>query len=322
MKEWRKFKVGSPSTRQNFTENDCRPFVQVGHVSHADVAMSIVESGLIRKGLVFDESRLNVERILVTWFSPNYWSPGYRYGNVRFDFNFDSLVAGKKYYWVEAIAYGIAACRILVTDQDHSAILLAYDPTTGDGPWWYDVSTDTHYFNSNHTLEFMFECDVRIDEAEEITFVPHHSDYCSVHRNSPRSCKTIGAPAGKGGALFLMKAIAAGVDLSEITAQLGMAKIKNGNRSNAGPHLESALCEVARFVCKQASFSGTVQTADAVAGALVRGIFNAITISNRYEALDLIDLFASEDELLDAVADIVARSLGTTDRHVIRRAMQ
>jgi hypothetical protein len=79
--------------------------------------MSIVESGLIRKGLVFDESKLNKERILVTWFSPNYWGPGYRYGNVRFDVDFESMVSGKHYYWVESIAYGIAACRILVTDQ-------------------------------------------------------------------------------------------------------------------------------------------------------------------------------------------------------------
>ncbi|MBN3777342.1 hypothetical protein G3O06_07205 [Burkholderia sp. Ac-20345] len=284
--------------------------------------MSIVESGLIRKGLVFDESKLNKERILVTWFSPNSWGPGYRYGNVRFDVDFESMVSGKYYYWVESIAYGIAACRILVTDQDRSTILPSYDPRKPDGPWWYDASTDTHYFNNNYTLEFMFERDVRFDEAKEITFVPHHSNYCSVHRNAPRDCRDLGTPAGKGGALFLMKAIAAGIDLSDIVAPLGVKIGKNGNRGKAGVHLESALGEVARIVCKRATYTGDVKATDAVARALVRGMFNAATISHPFEVRDLADTFASEDELLDAVAEVVDLALDTQDRQMIRLALQ
>jgi hypothetical protein len=168
----------------------------------------------------------------------------------------------------------------------------------------------------------MFVRDVRFDETKEITFVPHHSNYCSVHRNAPRDCRDLSAPAGKGGALFLMKAIAAGVDLSGIVAPLGVENGENGNRGKAGVHLESALGEVARIVCKRATHTGDVKATDAVARALVRGMFNAATISNPFQVLDLADTFASEDELLDAVAELLDLAFDTRDRQIIRLALQ
>jgi hypothetical protein len=76
--------------------------------------------------------------------SPNDWNAGFRYGNVRFTFDWAALVANKKAYWVESIAYGVPACRILVTDTDRGAELVAYDPTVRNGPWWipWDTSGD------------------------------------------------------------------------------------------------------------------------------------------------------------------------------------
>src|SRR4051794_25924403 len=100
MPAWSKFKVGVPATKG--FNSDCQKFGTVSHTSHVDSALSILSRGEIRPYLVFDESLLNDQRILVSWLSPNHWHNGYRYGNIRFDFDFQSLIAGKHFYWVEA----------------------------------------------------------------------------------------------------------------------------------------------------------------------------------------------------------------------------
>lgn len=109
-KPWSKYKVGRPSTTKSWTDS-CRPCKEVSHVSHVEAALKIVGEKKIRQGLVFDESMLNTERILVTWVSPNSWVNGFRYGNVRFTYDFVDLIKGKKFYWVEAMtAYSPTAC--------------------------------------------------------------------------------------------------------------------------------------------------------------------------------------------------------------------
>ena len=125
MSEWRKFKAGEPA--YTGFRSDCKPFSWVGHASHAHTAVDILKAGEIKPSLVFDESKLNTERILVTWLSPNDWWHGYRYGTTKFSFDFQKLVEGKKYYWVEAIAYNTAACRILITDKTRDGL---WNPTT------------------------------------------------------------------------------------------------------------------------------------------------------------------------------------------------
>jgi hypothetical protein len=70
MTEWERFKIGNPSVRRYWTEPDCVPFDTVTHTSHIDSAIRIITEGEIQPSLVFDESILNTQRILVSWLSP------------------------------------------------------------------------------------------------------------------------------------------------------------------------------------------------------------------------------------------------------------
>ena len=122
--------------RENRDEPDCCRLAQVYHVTHIDVGWRILTEGKIKAGLVCDESKLKTERILVTWVSPNDWTGagGFRYGNVRFSFDWEPLIRDMNYYWVESVAYRTPASRVLITGKDYGGILDEYDPTAGDGP--------------------------------------------------------------------------------------------------------------------------------------------------------------------------------------------
>jgi hypothetical protein len=158
--EWARFQVGVPQPRPGFAPN-CVPFSTMSQVTHRETALTIMREGVLRAGLVSDESRLNTSRIRVTWLSPNYWTPGFRYGNVRFVYDWPTLWAGMPAYWVEVMAYGVHACRILLTDRPVDDPVLAglvpYDSTRGDGPGWFEVAPNQHYYNSTyHSLYRVF----------------------------------------------------------------------------------------------------------------------------------------------------------------------
>jgi hypothetical protein len=101
--EWSPYRVGKPSTRANWTNVECTPFEAVYHIAHLESAFRIFEDGRIQSSLVWDESRLRDTRTCVSWVSSNLWANGSIYGNIRFDFEWNQLVAGCKFYWVEAI---------------------------------------------------------------------------------------------------------------------------------------------------------------------------------------------------------------------------
>jgi hypothetical protein len=172
----------------------------VYHVTHLRSAPTVIEDGKIVAGVVFDESKLNTERILVTWLSPNYWNLGFRYGNICFLFDFQSLIQGMNSYWVESIAYQIPAPRILLTDKDYSGRLEPYDATRGDGPWYHDVTNDSHYWNGQYCLELMVERDLWMNQVAALDYVRHHNSYCSI---APNSCPDCGKLADVGAAEFL-----------------------------------------------------------------------------------------------------------------------
>jgi hypothetical protein len=312
---WRKYKVGRPSDRPNWTELDCCPCTEVSHVSHAEAALRIVGDGKIRKGLVFDHSKLNTERILVTWLSPNYWSSGFRYGNVRFSYDFASLVEGKNYYWVEDITdYNPAACRILVTSEDRSSKLPDYDPTSRDGPWWHDTTKNTHYVNGGYCLEFMFEADLPLRKARQVDFVRHHADYCSVYRTHPKSCSELGLSDGKGGARFLMLAAARGVDLSSLDKTLITEEGKLSYR------ITNALAWVAHRL-HNLTYTAQVTASSATGRAVARAVLNALAIDQRDEAMLLASMFRSEDMLIKALATVFGDCLDWSNTGEIRNAM-
>jgi hypothetical protein len=209
-KTWNKFAVGKVSSKKNFDNPNCVPFSFISHVSHLHHAISILKKNYLSAGLVFDKSILNNERILVNWLSPNHWANGFRYGNVRFNFPLNQIITDKNYFWVESVAYGVAACRILITNNNYD-FLQKYDPTLGDGPWFYDKINRKNYYNGNYCLEFMYEGNLEITDETKIDFVDHHSSWCADNRNNPTNCENLGLHATKAGAHFISKMISSSI---------------------------------------------------------------------------------------------------------------
>lgn len=302
MSEWEKFKVGKPANK-GFTSS-CKPFDSVSHTSHISSAIDIIEAGEVRPSLVFDESILNDQRILVSWLSPNYWSTGFRYGNIKFDFSFNELIEGKKFYWVEAVAYKIQACRILITDINRKSQLEPYDPASKAGPWWFDTANNIHYFNNNYCLEFMFEAPVELDLLKKLDFVEHHSSYCSINRYSPNRCRELGLNSSRGGALFLTRAAVAKVNLSGFS--------KHFIRDNGKPNniLEFAFLEFVSQVSLNTKFSGTLTEDSESSIAVMRAIMSAFTFSSKKEAKFLSALFKNLPAFTNTAAILMAKVVG------------
>lgn len=300
-KEWAKFSVGSPSTRKNWTNQNCVPFDSLDHVTHIRSSLPILIDQRIKSGLVFDKSILNQQRILVSWLSPNVWGGGYRYGNVRFRFNFNKILNNKKFYWVESIAYGVPACRILITDQDHEK-LSPYEPRERNGPWWFDISTNQHYYNNNYCLEFMVEDDLLITEDVVLDFVSHHDRWCSIHRNDPTKCSDLGLAEWHSAGIFLATVLADSVNFP--------FQLFNNDKNYRIPRtleycwsdLKSNLTEL-----DNVTFYGKISHKDDAALPLSRAICNAFAYSGIDEARVIISLFESNDDLAKSLAQLIAR---------------
>lgn len=189
--EWEKFAIIEPSgpsvtfRKQGFTE--------VFHVAHVEAACKILSDGKIKIGTIRDESKLRDQNISVAWLSPNRWKDGFRYGGVCFGFEWANVLSDYRAYWVEAMAYGISACRILITHKQHPA-LEPYDPGTVRGPWKSEVhgGETRHYFNHDYCLEFMLEIEVDLSTMSSLTFVKHHPKMCCIHPRSPATCGELG----------------------------------------------------------------------------------------------------------------------------------
>jgi len=82
--DWSRYSVGQVSKKKNWVNPDCVSLSVVTHVTHVQLGLDILRAGRIAPQLIYDDSRLNTQRILVTWLSPNDWSNagGFRYGNV------------------------------------------------------------------------------------------------------------------------------------------------------------------------------------------------------------------------------------------------
>ncbi len=320
MAAWSRYSVGTPSPDHRWTA-DCAPFASVGHVAHLDVAVNIIREHKLKPGLVFDKSILKTSRTLVTWLSPNHWSDGYRYGSVKFDFNFRKLVEGKRVYWVEVINYKPVACRILITDRDYdeSETLTPYDPEHDDGPWRFDSKTNKDFFNNNICLEFMFEDEIDLDELSNITFVDHHARICSLYRKTPTRCKELRGHGGVAGALLLAKIVAAGLDVSKV-AHLWLDD--DGTLDSGFAYSLNLLGSLlTRNVEYAPEFSREAHEANA-ADALARAALNALAIDKTAERKALVSKFKSSSQFMRVVARLVEQSLEAGKRDQIRRALR
>lgn len=303
MGEWKTFRVGTPSTSENWTESDCRPLSVVSHVAHIDTACDIVRDGKIRAGLIFDKCKLNKDRILVTWLSPNDWgnAGGFRYGNVKFSFDFADLVAGKNYYWVESIAYGIVACRILITSEDRSQILDAYDPESGDGPWWFDSANGVHYWNGDHCLEVMFEGDVPLSDSTGTAFVKHHKSYCNVDYSV---CPDRDKGDATAGAEFISRLIARG---------LSGQSLKLSRAGDDGPVASWDLVKAARHLIidsfHDVECAGDLTVDHDFTPPIARAIISSFHTKPKH-AEKMAEAFATLGDLQQSLASIVAETFG------------
>lgn len=302
--EWEKFKVGTPSLRAN-RNPDCVPFDTVSHVAHILPSLSILEEGGIRAGLVCDESKLNKQRILVSWVSPNYWSLGFRYGTVQFIFDWRELIDGLNIYWVESIAYGVPACRILLTSQEHKN-LEVYDPKRKEGPWWHDESTGYHYYNENYCLEFMIERDLVIRKGVKIGFVKHHGRWCSIHRTSPTRCSELGMIDSTAASYFLAVTVS-----RKISVPYELFK-KSPDRPSQPP---APICLGFSVLLTQlnyynTNYTGHIKHSDAAALPLARAILNAYFLDLEKDVDALKALFNSKDDLANSVAHVVGAHFG------------
>lgn len=209
--EWERFKVGKKSDRQGWTEPGCQSFSEVYHVTHIKDAIRIIEDGVIRSSLVWDESKLNNTRTCVSWVSPNTWTNGSIYGNISFKFDWATLVEGKRLYWVEAMdAYSPPAYRILITEKDCSdqILLKPYPYETKSGPIYFDG--DDWYRNGHYTGEFLIDGDLDLNSCQEIEYVDHHPSACSKDKGA---CEDLGLSRYVAGSMFVANII--GRDLTE-----------------------------------------------------------------------------------------------------------
>lgn len=287
--EWTSFKVGKPSSRSDWSEQDCRPFDFVSHIAHIKQAWEILDSGMIKANLIRDESKLNKYRIEVAWFSPNDWNAGSRYGNVSFQRNWQDLLESVNYYWVESIAYGIPAARILFSERDLSKILEPYDPTLRDGPWWYDQKNGIHYRNGKITLEFMFETGVRIDDTDEISFVKHHQHQCSIDKSN---CPDKGVTSTEAGVFFL-----SGMICRNIHSKLICKSTLHHSVINASRYLYRKIVDLTDVYSGKNGYEQR--------RALAIGIMCAISQGRDDQAKALASMFYDEDSLLSTCQDLL-----------------
>lgn len=290
--DWTRWSVGDLADEPYFNRACC-PFETVTHTTHLNSAVEIIQTGIIRPGLVYDESILNTERITVVWLSPNRWSPGYRYGNIQWEFPWASILEGHQAYWVETVMYEINACRILITDKNYDGHpqLLAYDPTQKTGPWWFNKETGKHYYNNYYCMEFMLEASLEVITSLTSDFVLHHPTWCNSNRKNPKSCRHLGWTGYKAGAELLARLLAN----SEFNDHIKLTRIDGDYRKGT-----DALMNAHWYLSKELTkFSeecrAIIDMQDSVADALVIAALRAFSEGQRNDARELIRLFESKD---------------------------
>jgi hypothetical protein len=285
------------------------PFSEVSHVAHFSSALDILRDKAIRAGLVYDESKLNKDRILVSWLSPNYWGTGFRYGTVQFSFNWESICESKNCYWVESIPYSIKACRILLTSKSYEN-LRKYDPRKGDGPWWYDKDSNTHYFNNRYCLEFMIEDDLDIRSDAHIDFVKHHPQYCSAHRYNPSVCRELGM-SGSIAAAFLVSGLIA----RRIRVEQEWFVSGQDEASELPSNINSAWSWLWIKLVKSGPghYEGNLRHTDPSAVAVARACCDAFFYGIDTEVNELRSLFKTKKDFAKSLAKVTAKQFDITN---------
>ena len=292
--EWEKYKITSRN-RGNLDK--------IYHVCHVNIGLKILNDKRIAAGLVYDKSRLNKTRTLVCWISPNDWKDGYRYGNVRFAFDWNKIYREMNSYWVEVMDYTPPALRILLSDQDHSKKLKPYDPVEDDGPWRYNPKKNRHYWNHNYCLEIMVERDIRLSEVEKIDFVNHHSRYCCL----PGNCDEMGQNKFDGAAYFIAGMVGNDIDCHRRTPKF--YKKEDDEYLVDYSFLDGCELILNEF---ELECSGTISSTDEVAKPLARAILGSFAREDA-EFESLAKLFKSRKALIKSCTKLIADHFNIQD---------
>lgn len=309
---WESFKV-CKKTKGIFSNNNCQQLERVFHVAHLTNATRIVEDGRIKQGLIYDKSKLNKDRILVCWLSPNIWYWGSRYGNISFEFEFSTLVQDKLYYWVESIErYNPTACRILITDKNYDEILEPYDPNKDKGPWIFDNLEGKHFWNGEYCLEFMFEQDLLLADAIEIDYVKHNDQYCNLGFTECwdrlQSEKLINAR-------FISYILSHDVSINA-------ALLTKEKRHGISPlnSLYDALSEITQLLFPQGKRKihwGTVTSEDPVALSIVKSALHQLFLGDKNSFRQLCTLFKNPEEFTWTLKGMVSERFGVSDESLL-----
>jgi hypothetical protein len=302
-KEWERYAV--PNYQKNEWHNECRPLLSVYHVAHVETAIRILKDGHCKAGLVFDKSKLNTERILVNWLSPNEWSNGSRYGNIGFEMQFSNLIKNKKYYWVETMtAYNPTAIRILITDKEY-VNLTPYDPIGDDGPWKYDEIEEIHYWNAKYCLEFMFEGDIWLNEFAGLKTFTHHDNFCCIDH---QTCTDKGLVSYRAGARLI-----AGIIANNVKVHLPHFGQKIDLSIEANPLVKDALGQIyMQMLALREKVDGDIFHNDAVATTYIQALLNFYLNKDVTSFNTLACCFNSQDDFKSALITAAVKNFNYT----------
>jgi len=313
--EWEEFAVKEPCFDHGQNNYKCSRFHTVSHVAHIESALRILKDGEIRPNLVYDKSRLKDKRISVSWVSPKDWSnlKGFRYGHIRFIFNWNSLITDKKFYKIEIADYKMPAPRILVTDRKHNGFD-RYDHRSMEGPWFYDCDRGTHFFyESDCCVEFLIEDSISLDNCSKIDFVEHHPWWCSLHRNEPDRCQDKKHTTMKAASLFFSAAVCQSLDLSRFGFSL---EIKGKRIPSVELHRAMSLIWM-QLMSEKIQFQGKVRPQSVESKALARAILHAYSLQKSKEVYSLAAYFQSSEDLLMSCARLVCTHTGVEDPYML-----
>lgn len=294
-KSWKKYAVGSHAKH-----SDCQSLDRVLHVTHVHSALAAIRERKLSPRLIYDESRLNTERVLVSWLSPNHWGPGFRYGNIAFSLDWSSLAEGMKWYWVGVMRYSPQACRILITDQDHPE-LLPYDPFKRDGPWWCSKKTGKHYWNGEYCLEFMLEDSISFSDVAKLEFVDHHRYQCSI---SAGSCPDRGHDASTGAARLLAGAADRGLLTNADGLWIDAKSKPKESLRYAWPNLRAKIS----FGMKE-RWTGSLDGGCPQAKAVARAAMGNFCDLNNADRKEMLSLFDARESAIEAMATLIEEDL-------------
>lgn len=309
--DWTKYTVGR---WQRGGSRDCATLPTVSHVTHVEPALTALRDGGLKPQLIYDESRLNTDRILVIWLSPNDWhnAGGFRYGNIAFDFDWSALIEGMRFYWVGAMQYSPSACRILITDRDRDDILKPYEPSLGDGPWWQSKKTGNNYWNGEYCLEFMFEQELTLEQVSKLRFVKHHPNRCSINY---RTCRECGQEPDQAAARLL-----AGACARRLLARHPSLWVKKTDKPNDALGYAWLILRItlAQAMLKT-SWDGPIKAESKKAEAQARAAMGAYCDRAGGDRKHLLSLFASKADAIESCAAVIEADLDLKEGSLPRK---